>query len=82
LHRVQLPIASKSLDGGYRRVLGFNGESKTGVVRFTVYEHGARAAVTGATAFFRAGKAQVFAEEVEKPHLRLNNSLHPYTVYR
>ena len=66
LDRVKLFIDGEAFDGGDLRAFGLQDGDEAGVYEISVHQDGAGPALAFATAFFRSGKVQIFAEDVEE----------------
>src|SRR5690242_10982941 len=80
LQRREGAATREPLDRGHRAPARLHGEHETARHELAVQVDGTRAAVTGATAFLRAGEAEVFAERVEQRDVGLHERLDALAV--
>jgi hypothetical protein len=66
LNWVEVAFGGDSLDGAERCAVGLQGGDEAGVDEVSVEEDGAGSAFAFSAAFFGAGEAEVFAEDVEE----------------
>src|SRR5438093_815588 len=75
LQRMQATVGREALDRGDRRAVGLDRKDGAGLRAPAVDENGAGAALTGVAPDVRPRQTQVFAEEVNKEHARVDVSL-------
>src|SRR5207237_9663326 len=70
LHRRQLAASGDAFHCQHRRALDLADGDETGIDQLAVDQHRAGAALALAAAFFRAGEAEIFAQDVEQTFQR------------